>query len=98
MPKFEDETKTPMTTLKICHLSKYYPPAPGGIETHVRTLAQAQARLGADVKVFCVHHGSRATQVERDGAVEVTRFGRLVSAAKIDVCPSLARALARVEA
>ena len=33
-----------MTTLRICHLSKYYPPAAGGIETHVRTLALAHSR------------------------------------------------------
>ena len=83
---------------RICHLSKYYPPAPGGIETHVRTLAQAQAALGASVKVFCINHASRVTVVEQDGPVEVTRFGRLASAAKIDVCPGLARGLAAVEA
>jgi rhamnosyl/mannosyltransferase len=83
---------------RICHLSKYYPPAPGGIETHVRTLAQAQAALGASVKVFCINHASRATVVEQDGPVQVTRYGRLASAAKIDVCPGLARGLAQVEA
>ncbi len=87
-----------MQSPRICHLSKYYPPAPGGIETHVRTLAQAQAAMGASVKVFCVNHASRATVVEHDGPVEVTRFGRLASAAKIDVCPGLARSLARVDA
>jgi glycosyltransferase involved in cell wall biosynthesis len=87
-----------MQSPRICHLSKYYPPAPGGIETHVRTLAQAQAAMGASVKVFCVNHASHATVVEQDGPVEVTRFGRLASVAKIDVCHGLARGLARVEA
>jgi rhamnosyl/mannosyltransferase len=87
-----------MPSPQICHLSKYYPPAPGGIETHVRTLARAQAALGASVRVFCVNHASRTTVVEHDGPVEVTRFGRVASAAKIDVCPGLARGLARVQA
>jgi glycosyltransferase involved in cell wall biosynthesis len=87
-----------MTRLRVCHLSKYYPPAPGGIETHVRTLARAQAGLGAEVRVFCVNHGGGGTAVEHDGPVEVTRFGRAASAAKLDVCPGLARALARVDA
>ncbi len=87
-----------MALLRVCHLGKYYPPAPGGIETHVRTLAQAQAALGAEVKVFCVNHRPGPTVVEHDGEVEVTRFGRLAAVAKLDVCPELSRALARVEA
>jgi glycosyltransferase involved in cell wall biosynthesis len=87
-----------MKNLQVCHLGKYYPPAPGGIETHVRTLARAQADLGARVRVFCVNHQEGPTVVEPDGAVEVTRFGRFVSAAKLDFCPELIRALRRVEA
>jgi glycosyltransferase involved in cell wall biosynthesis len=84
--------------MRICHLGKYYPPSPGGIETHVRTLARAQADLGAEVKVFCVNHETGPTVIEADGAVEVTRFRRRASAAKLDVCPDLARWIARVEA
>src|SRR5208337_277382 len=57
-----------MTQLRICHLGKYYPPAPGGIETHVRTLAQAQASLGAEVAVFCFQHEASPTARERVGA------------------------------
>jgi rhamnosyl/mannosyltransferase len=87
-----------MPRLRVCHLSKYYPPAPGGIETHVRTLARAQADLGAEVRVFCVNHDSPRTAVEADGPVEVVRFGRRASGAKIDYCPGLASALASVEA
>ena len=84
--------------MRICHLGKYYPPAPGGIETHVRTLARAQADLGASVQVFCVNHSGRPTTFEHDGPVEVTRFGRLASFAKIDVCPELSRRISQVDA
>jgi rhamnosyl/mannosyltransferase len=87
-----------MRTIRVCHLGKYYPPAPGGIESHVRTLACAQARLGMDVQVLCVNHQAGPTTSERDGLVEVVRFGRTASAAKLDVCPDLARSLARLEA
>lgn len=85
-------------SLRVCHLGKFYPPAPGGIETHVRTLARAQADLGAKVRVFCVNHEPGPTVVERDGEVEVTRFARAASLAKLDFCPELVPALRRVEA
>ena len=87
-----------MSTLRVCHLGKYYPPAPGGIETHVRTLALAQAEQGASVSVLCVNHEPGPTIVEHDGPVEVTRFGRKAAAAKIDVCPEMIEGLRRVEA
>ncbi len=86
------------SAIRVCHLGKYYPPAPGGIETHVRTLARAQAERGAEVRVFCVNHRGRTTILERDGPVAVMRFGRVASVAKLDLCPALAPALARVEA
>ena len=87
-------------SLRICHLGKYYPPAPGGIETHVQTLARSQAVAGAEVKVICINHCDRqdsdvtskrfakAEAVhERDGAVHVTRLQRRASVARFDVCP-----------
>jgi len=86
------------TGLRVCHLGKYYPPAPGGIETHVRTLAQAQAALGATVRVVCVNHMRGPTIIEQDGPVEVTRLGRLGSAAKIDFCPRLITTLCNIKA
>jgi len=87
-----------MTAPRVCHLSKYYPPAPGGIETHVRTLALAQAEQGARVRVLCVNHAGSATVTEADGPVEVTRFGRAASGAKLDFCPGLAAGIRGVEA
>ena len=93
--------------LRICHLGKFYPPAAGGIETHVRTLAQAQATLGAHVHVVCVNHLDRngrdvtwerlaATETveEWDGSVRVTRVGCRASIARFNVCPGLPRVLA----
>jgi glycosyltransferase involved in cell wall biosynthesis len=87
-----------MKPMRICHLGKYYPPAPGGIETHTRTLARAQSALGARVQVLCVNHEGGPTTSENDGGVEVTRFGRYGSALKLDFCPELIRGLRRVDA
>jgi rhamnosyl/mannosyltransferase len=95
--------------LSVLHLGKYYPPAPGGIESHLQTLARAQAEQGAEVRVLCVNHAAadgtdltwsrfRATKtVERpDGPVRVTRVGRVASVARLDVCPGLPAALRRL--
>jgi rhamnosyl/mannosyltransferase len=89
--------------LRVCHLAKFYPPAMGGIETHLQTLAQAQARLGAEVRVVCVNHldhGGRdvtwkalaatPTVEEADGPVRVHRLGKRASLCRLEVCPGLA--------
>jgi rhamnosyl/mannosyltransferase len=90
-------------TLNVCHLGKYYPPAPGGIETHVQTLARAQAKLGANVRVVCINHQSQTngaarpwtsrsaneTVEEFDGPVKVTRVGRTACVARLDIIPGL---------
>jgi rhamnosyl/mannosyltransferase len=47
--------------LSVCHLGKYYPPAAGGIETHLQALARAQSELGAEVRVICVNHAQALT-------------------------------------
>jgi rhamnosyl/mannosyltransferase len=99
-----------MPKLQVCHLGKYYPPAPGGIESHVQTLARAQAALGAQVQVLCVNHVNRRGQdltwrrhgrsetiVERDGQVQVIRVGRSAAIAKLDICPELRRTLRALE-
>jgi rhamnosyl/mannosyltransferase len=84
--------------MRICHLGKYNPPAPGGIEAHVRTLAAAQAALGATVEVVCINHRPGPSAVEADGPVAVVRSRRVAAVAKLDVCPGLPATLARVRA
>jgi len=85
-------------TLRVCHLGKYYPPASGGIETHLQTLAQAQARLGLDVEVLCINHKPGPSVSEQDGPVAVTRFKPLVAVKKLEVSPSLIWTLRRLRA
>ncbi len=88
--------------LRILHLGKYYPPAPGGIESHVQTLARGQAELGCQVSVLCVNHADRfgnditharlrktVSTWDQDGAVHVERVGRWFGVSRLEVCPSL---------
>lgn len=96
--------------LRVCHLGKYYPPASGGMETHVSLLARGQAELGVDVSVLCVNHLDRSgsdatwnawtrteTVEESDGGVRVLRVGRRASIARFDVCPRLPSILRRLQ-
>ncbi|MCP3164886.1 glycosyltransferase [Myxococcus qinghaiensis] len=94
--------------LRVLHLGKFYPPASGGIESHVQTLARAQAAQGAQVEVLCANHsmdpgntshefrGSSPTREEWDGAVRVVRLGRRASVARMDVLPELPGMLRRM--
>ena len=95
----EPATEPSAPSLRIVHLGKYFHPAHGGIERTVRSLAQAQARIGCSVRVICMdHQRGRATRVEQDGPVEVVRLRRAASFCKIDHCPDLPKALRDSEA
>ncbi len=98
-----------MRPLRAWHLGKYYPPAAGGMETHLRTLARAQAALGVEVSVLCLNHAAAGGEdvtwralartpnsEERDGRVRVVRLGRVASLAKLDLAPGLTGALGRL--
>lgn len=99
-------TTSVLERLRIVHLGKYYPPAPGGIESHTQTLARAQVALGADVRVVVVNHAAAdgrdatfdrfaatSTVEDADGSIRVIRVGRWANVAKLDVAPGLTRVL-----
>jgi rhamnosyl/mannosyltransferase len=84
--------------MRVCHLSKYYPPAPGGIETHVQTLARAQRALGLDVEVLCLNHEHCSAPPEADNGVRVRRFQTAASFFELHYCPNLIGAIRAVRA
>jgi glycosyltransferase involved in cell wall biosynthesis len=75
----------------ILHLGKYYPPHPGGMETHLRDLAIRQAN-SAQVHVIVANSAWRTERLTDEG-VSVTRLGRLASIASMPVCPGLRPAI-----
>jgi len=83
--------------MKILHLYKDYTPVLGGIENHIRMLAEGQARRGHDVTVLAANRGWR-TSIEMAGGVRVVLVPRLGTIASTPICPSLLRWLPRLEA
>jgi rhamnosyl/mannosyltransferase len=83
--------------MKILHLYKDYTPVLGGIENHIRVLAEGQARRGHDVTVLAANRGWRAS-TETIGGVKVVLVPRLGTIASTPICPSLVGWLWRLDA
>jgi glycosyltransferase involved in cell wall biosynthesis len=83
--------------MKILHVYKDYTPVLGGIENHIRVLAEGQARRGHDVTVLAANRGWR-TSIETVRGVRVTLVPRLGTIASTPICPSLLHWLSRLEA
>ncbi|MDW7992467.1 MAG: glycosyltransferase [Anaerolineae bacterium] len=79
----------------ILHIYKDYFPILGGIENHIRVLAEAQAQAGHRVTVLVCNPGRR-TMVREEAGVTVIRAGRLATAASMPLSLSQPLILARL--
>jgi rhamnosyl/mannosyltransferase len=70
--------------MKIVHIYKDYYPVLGGIENHIRELAEAQVSAGHDVTVLVCDPGPR-TRTETHNGVRVVKAGRLGTVASMPV-------------
>ena len=70
--------------MRILHVYKDYYPVLGGIENHIRDLAEAQAAAGMDVAVLVCDPG-RLAGVERRNGVKVLRAQRLATALSMPI-------------
>jgi glycosyltransferase involved in cell wall biosynthesis len=70
--------------MKILHVYKDYYPVLGGMENHIRMLAEAQVRMGHSVTVL-VTDTTRRTSVERMNGVEVIKAARLATVARAPI-------------
>ena len=81
--------------MKVLHIYKAYPPVVGGIEYHLRLLAEAQARRNLDVTVLVASAVGRASVHEESG-VRVIRTRPWMAVASTPVSPGLARWTRRI--
>ena len=81
--------------MNVLHIYKAYPPVVGGIEYHLRLLAEAQARRNLDVTVLVASAVGRASVREENG-VRVIRTRPWVTVASTPLSPGLARWARRI--
>ena len=85
--------------MRILHLYKDYSPVLGGIENHVRVLAEAEAARGLDVTVaVCAPKGAGLPRESLEDGVRVLRLPRLWTFRSLPISPAYwfaARRLAR---
>ncbi|MBI5566781.1 MAG: glycosyltransferase [Chloroflexi bacterium] len=74
--------------MRILHIYKYYAPVLGGIENHIRILAEAQAARGHDVTVL-VANPARRTTIEVMNGVRVIKAARWATVASTPISPAL---------
>jgi len=85
-----------MSTLRILHVGKYYPPAKGGIETVVETLCRGE-RATVDSRALVINKSSDTVHEVVDD-VPVTRVGSVATIGAVSVAPTLPWHLARATA
>jgi glycosyltransferase involved in cell wall biosynthesis len=79
--------------LKVLHVGKFYPPHPGGIESHLQTLCE---ELGKSIEVEVVVASDRwRTERSTQGGVGVTRLATALMLHGTPIVLSMARALRR---
>ncbi len=83
--------------LRILHIYKDYYPVLGGIENHIKVLAEAQAAQGHHVTVLVANPQAHTTTDVLNG-VEVVRAARWATAASTPISPAMFYWAARLEA
>jgi rhamnosyl/mannosyltransferase len=81
--------------MKILHIYKDYHPVFGGIENHLKWLAEAQAARGHDVTVLVTNPAGLKTVVRKEHGVMVIRAARLGTLASTPLSLALPRILYR---
>lgn len=82
--------------MRVVHLYKDFAPVVGGIENHIRVLAQAQAAQGLDVEVLVTNTGPETVRTTVDG-VPVTKTGRQLNISSAPISLGFYPALRRLE-
>lgn len=86
----------PADRLRVLHVGKYYPPAPGGMEKVVQLLCEHERRV-TDSRVLVSNTTARTVSEEWRG-VPVLRVARIAAIGSVGVCPTFPLAWRRQRA
>jgi rhamnosyl/mannosyltransferase len=81
----------PKNHIRVLQIGKFYPPHPGGMETHLEQLS-TQLRQFMDVRVLVSNNDSRSITERRNGVL-VHRAGTLARFANTSISPGLVAAI-----
>ena len=81
---------------RVLHIGKFYPPHPGGMETHLQSMCNA-LKPWFDCEVIVANENHRS-QVDIIDGIPVTRLGVWFNIAGAPACPAMPRAIARSRA
>ena len=85
-----------MSALRVLHIGKFYPPAPGGMEKVVQLLCESERAFEhVDSQVLVANTDARTVREDVHG-VPVTRVGALGAVGSVGVCPTFPVEVARV--
>jgi rhamnosyl/mannosyltransferase len=76
--------------LRVLQVGKYYPPHPGGMESHLEALC-GELKRSIDLEIVVATSNGLGTSVELLNGVRVTRAGRLFNLRSAPFCPQMVR-------
>jgi glycosyltransferase involved in cell wall biosynthesis len=84
------------TDLSVLHIGKYYPPARGGMESHLEVLSNELKGL-VNLKLLVANEG-RHTIRESSDNLSITRVGEAFKLQSAPICPGLIQELRKAQA
>lgn len=75
---------------RVLHVGKFYPPHPGGMESHLEALC-GQLKEKIDLKVIVAAANSLKSSEELIDGVKVAHLGRLFTLRSAPMCPTMVR-------
>jgi glycosyltransferase involved in cell wall biosynthesis len=82
--------------MRVLQISKFFPPAQGGIETVAWELSQGLSAAGVRMNVLCAHRAPRSVIERQPGGYVVCRAASYGTVLSTSVAPALAWHLARL--